>query len=247
MILSVPLPLLLLIILFIISSIFYFSGFLYGTILLGTLLICISWGRLPIGILLLPTKRKVTNTPDEVLFKPPPPIEECPICFVTMPSHVRGKRYNGCCGKVICGGCCAAVQIRTKGFVFHCPFCRTRRPTSDEDMLKRERKRIDNHDDPLAIYNTASSYKQGDYGFPIDHAKSLELYLRAGKLGYANAYYRAGIFYAFGGDGVEIDLDAVDLDVDPATKKVSVKPKGTIGSQDPKSLIKPGSKINIGD
>lgn len=52
---------------------------------------------------------------------------------------------------------------------------------------------------------------------------------------------------ATAGDGVEIDLDAVDLDVDPATKKVSVKPKGTIGSQDPKSLIKPGSKINIGD
>lgn len=49
------------------------------------------------------------------------------------------------------------------------------------------------------------------------------------------------------GDGVEIDLDAVDVELDQATKKVAIKPKGTgAGQVDPRSLIKPGAKINVG-
>lgn len=50
------------------------------------------------------------------------------------------------------------------------------------------------------------------------------------------------------GDGVEIDLDQVDLDVEPTTRKIAIKPKGTKpGAPDPKTMIKPGSTINIGD
>ena len=49
------------------------------------------------------------------------------------------------------------------------------------------------------------------------------------------------------GDGVEIDLDQVDVDVDQATKKLAIKPKGSVaGQKDPKTMIKPGTTVNLG-
>ena len=49
------------------------------------------------------------------------------------------------------------------------------------------------------------------------------------------------------GDGVEIDLDKVDVETDPKTKTVAIKPKGTAANkQDPRSMIKPGGTISIG-
>ena len=48
------------------------------------------------------------------------------------------------------------------------------------------------------------------------------------------------------GDGVEIDLDQVDVEVDPATKKTKIKPKGTTpGQQNPKDTIKPGQTVEL--
>jgi hypothetical protein len=48
------------------------------------------------------------------------------------------------------------------------------------------------------------------------------------------------------GDGVEIDLDKVDVDIDPATKKPKIKPKGsTPGNVDPKDAIKPGQTVEL--
>jgi hypothetical protein len=48
------------------------------------------------------------------------------------------------------------------------------------------------------------------------------------------------------GDGVEIDLDQVDVEIDPATKKTKIKPKGTTpGQQNPKDMIKPGQTVEL--
>jgi len=48
------------------------------------------------------------------------------------------------------------------------------------------------------------------------------------------------------GDGVEIDLDKVDVDIDPATKKTKIKPKGsTPGNVDPKDALKPGQTVEL--
>jgi hypothetical protein len=48
------------------------------------------------------------------------------------------------------------------------------------------------------------------------------------------------------GDGIEIDLDKVDVQVDPATKKSTIKPKGTVpGAKDPKDALKPGQKVEL--
>lgn len=48
------------------------------------------------------------------------------------------------------------------------------------------------------------------------------------------------------GDGVEIDLDKVDVEVDPTTKKSKIKPKGTVpGAKDPKDALKPGQTVEL--
>ena len=47
-------------------------------------------------------------------------------------------------------------------------------------------------------------YNNGVLGVPQDRAKALELYHRAGELGYASAYYSIGHAY-YCGRGVEID------------------------------------------
>ena len=37
---------------------------------------------------------------DEKLFKQPTPAEDCPICFVRLPTLLSGRRYYECCGKM---------------------------------------------------------------------------------------------------------------------------------------------------
>ena len=49
------------------------------------------------------------------------------------------------------------------------------------------------------------------------------------------------------GDGIEIDLDKVDLSMDDKTKSISAVPKGsTPVEQDPRAQLKPGTKISVG-
>ena len=66
---------------------------------------------------------KVLPPSDEDLFRQPPQKEDCPICFLRMPTIITGHKYKSCCGKVICSGCIHAVRRMSK--VTLCPFCRT--------------------------------------------------------------------------------------------------------------------------
>ena len=67
---------------------------------------------------------------DEILFKQPPPqFDDCPICFLRMPTLETGYIYYSCCGKTICGGCDYAVTKIAKEE--KCPFCRTPHPTCE--------------------------------------------------------------------------------------------------------------------
>jgi len=59
-------------------------------------------------------------------------------------------------------------------------------------------------DDPIAIFNHGGYYRDGLGGFPQDHTKALELWHRAGELGYAKAYNNIGVAYDKG-RGVEVD------------------------------------------
>ena len=138
---------------------------------------------------------------DEALFKQPPQDGECPICFLTLPSLYSGRKYQTCCGNIICSGCIHSVNkmdVDAK-----CPFCRVPAPTSDEELMERIKKRVE-MDDAEAIYNIGCCYSNGDEGLPQDHARALELWHRAGELGSAAANSNIGCAY-FVGRGTERD------------------------------------------
>ena len=146
---------------------------------------------------------------DEKLFKQPPPKDDCPICFLHMPILNTGHRYKTCCGKVICSGCAHAPVYDDQGNKVdnekqnECAFCRVVAPKSDEEMMERERNRMEK-DDPIAIYNQGCNYREGACGFPQDYAKALDLFHRAAKLGHAGAYLGIGNVYDIG-QGVKVD------------------------------------------
>jgi len=143
---------------------------------------------------------------DEKLFKQPPPAEDCPICFVRLPLLDSGSIYYSCCGKVICSGCVYAPLYDNQGNEVDnkkCPFCRTPHHTSEEEIAERYKSRME-VGDPIAIYGLGNYYRDGKYGLSQDYTKALELYHRAGELGYALAYNCIGIAYN-NGEGVEVD------------------------------------------
>ena len=41
-------------------------------------------------------KKRAAELLDEALFKQPPPDEDCPICFLTLPSLHTGSKYKSC-------------------------------------------------------------------------------------------------------------------------------------------------------
>jgi len=143
---------------------------------------------------------------DEKLFKRPPPLlEDCPICTIRLPSLHTGLTYKSCCGKLICTGCILAPVYDHQGNKVDnrkCPFCRVSAPETEE-VIKRTKKRMEAND-PIAIYNIGCWYDEGLYGLPQDYVKALELYHRAGELGYSKAYCNVGFAYD-NGIGVEVD------------------------------------------
>ena len=142
---------------------------------------------------------------DEKLFQQPPPEEDCPICFIQLPTLNTGSTYMSCCGKLICSGCIHAPVYDDQGNKVAketCPFCRATKPKSNDEIVEREKKRVELND-PIAIYNKGVYYRDG-YGYPQDHGKALELWHQAAELGHAGAYLGIGNAY-FKGRGVEVD------------------------------------------
>ena len=143
---------------------------------------------------------------DDELFKQPPPKEDCPICLLRLPLRGSSSAYKSCCGKIICCGCDYAPVYDNLGNEIteeKCPFCRAPTPDSDEECNEQLQKRVE-LDDAEAIFSLGCNYRDADDGFPQDDDKALELFVRAGELGNANAYCDIGCAY-FNGNGVEID------------------------------------------
>jgi len=143
---------------------------------------------------------------DEELFKQPPPEEDCPICFLRMPTLYTGKKYMTCCGKVICSGCIHAPVYDNEGNIVAekiCPFCRTPDPIIEEEANERDRKLMEAND-PIAIFSIGCDYQEGENGYSQDYTKALELFHRAAELGFTEAYCSIGNVYE-NGRGVEID------------------------------------------
>ena len=156
-------------------------------------------------------RRRAAELHDEKLFKQPPPDEDCPICFLRMPTLPSGRRYMICCGKTICSGCFYAPVYDHQGNIVAekvCPYCRVSVPKSYEEMIEREKERAELND-PIAMLNLGEDYFKGTNGYPQDYVKALELWHRAAEFGNAEAYNRIG--YAYGhGQGVEVDKKKAD-------------------------------------
>ena len=146
-------------------------------------------------------KKRAAELHDIKLFKQPPTKGDCDICMLLLPPLDTGSKYKGCCGKMICSGCSHAVAKRDG--VGLCPFCRSPRPISGEEMIEQYKKRME-LGDADAIHNLACCYADGKYGLPQDYAKALELWQQAGELGDATSYYCIGCAYDLG-YGVERD------------------------------------------
>ena len=148
-------------------------------------------------------ERRVAELHDEALFKEPPPEHgDCPICFLRLPHMDSGRRYMTCCGKTICSGCCYADVYDNLGNIIveeKCPFCRTPLPATDEEYLKRLKKRTEVCD-AHAFFSMGNHNFYGHNGLPQDRAKAMEFWHKAGKFGYNNI----GHVYDLG-DGVERD------------------------------------------
>ena len=147
---------------------------------------------------------------DEELFKQPPPTDkDCPICFIRLPILTSGYRYMVCCGTIICSGCEHAPVYDNQGNEVDsekCPFCRTPWPDTDEEMRKRLNERME-AGDAEAIYNMGCYFYNGRYGFQQDYTKALELWRRAGDLGYPPAYVNIGYAYGNGISPLEVDKE----------------------------------------
>ena len=147
--------------------------------------------------------RRMDELHEEELFKqPPPPVGDCPICFQLLPILSTGRGYYSCCGKTICSGCIHAVALRDDEK--KCPFCRLPAHTTDEELIKRNEKRIEAKD-TMAIYGLGCIYSEGRYGFTQDDSKALELWHRAAELGHYEAYHNIGCAYDHG-RGVQRDM-----------------------------------------
>jgi len=153
-------------------------------------------------------QRRLAEMRDELLFTQPKRAEDCPICFLRLPSLGTGHIYMPCCGKVLCSGCMCTPVYDDQGNVIKektCPFCRTPVPTSNKETIKRFEKRMELND-PRAIYNMGIYYAKGMYGLRPNQAKMLELYHRAAELDDVDAYFSIAYCYR-NGRGVEHDME----------------------------------------
>ena len=152
-------------------------------------------------------KKRAAELHDKALFKEPPPPEDCPICFLPLSFITSQKYFKSCCGKFICTGCIygmiqdAAKRGKKREEAGICAFCRAPHTNSDEEYVKRTEKLTNNAD---AVYTLGRLYAEGDMGLPQDWVKANELYLKAGELGCADAYFTLGDSYD-DGNGVEVD------------------------------------------
>jgi len=153
---------------------------------------------------------KAAELHDEELFKQPPPADDCPICFLRMPTLNTGRRYKSCCGKELCSGCAYAPVYDDQGNEVdnekqnECAFCRVLAPKTEKETSKRLDDRI-KAGDAIAIINQGCYYVRGTNGVKQDYKKALELFHRAGKLGLNSAYYCIAHIYQEG-RGVKVDV-----------------------------------------
>jgi len=145
--------------------------------------------------------RQVAELYDEKLFKEVEP-EECPLCLLPLPIDIGQSAFHSCCGKTVCNGCIYEMAMSGGGKDL-CPFCRTPPASSDEESIQRVKKLMEKGN-TKAFYTLGGCYETGFGGLLQDYQKAHKLYLKAGELGCAEAYYNLACLYS-NGMGVEVD------------------------------------------
>jgi TPR repeat protein len=146
-------------------------------------------------------KKRLAELFDEKLFKQPPPNEDCPICYLRLPIEVYQKKYQSCCGKILCRGCVHAHSVAAADAEkYKCVFCRSEAPSSDEEEIERMKKRAEAND-AQAMFHLGFFYQFGIIGLRQDHAKALELFHKSAKLGNHHAHFYLSLGYQKGGIG----------------------------------------------
>ena len=173
--------------------------------------------------------KKDVNKEEKFSLFNPMPREECPICMVVMPLSSLMQTYMQCCGKVICSGCIYAHQMANldldDGAGGTCPFCRYPAPDSDNSHEEEEYKKClmarVKIGDALAIVRLANHYCVGDFGFPVDRAKTIRLLEQAADLGCISANCSLANLYFEGDDGglLKSDQQKAKLHWECAAKK----------------------------
>ena len=165
-------------------------------------------------------KKRAAELRDEALFKDPPEKEDCPICFLPMPSlliacmtlppatlssvpiydfalaneesaNIGTEIYYSCCGKSVCGGCMHSfMQSGNNGT---CPFCKSDRiGKTEEERVKEFMKRVEvNYADAMCVLG--SNYYHGKLGLQQDLAKGVELWTQAAKLDSSRSHFFLGM------------------------------------------------------
>ena len=172
-------------------------------------------------------KKRAAELHDEKLFKDPPSPDECPICFLPLPPiELSEASFQTCCGKTICNGCIHAMQM-SEGGVDLCAFCRAPPASLEKEEIKRLNKLM-NNGSADACNMLAYAYATGTNNLPQDYQKANELYLKAGELGCAAAYYNLGIHYNQG-RGVEVDKKKAKYYYELAAMKGGVDARHNLG------------------
>ena len=120
---------------------------------------------------------------------------ECPICFLPLPIDAEKSSMMPCCSKLICIGCEYANTEgeREAGLEHRCAFCREPRPKSQEELDKNIMKRIEENNDPAAMFQMGRKrYIEGDY------ETALEFFTKAAELGNAGAHHNLSVMYRKG-------------------------------------------------
>ena len=170
-------------------------------------------------------EKRVAELHDEQLFKDPPPREECPICMLPLLHERYASNFMTCCGKIICGGCINAIMMREETDI--CPFCRTLDATSNKEHIERTKKLIEKGN-AEAFNHLAGYYADGDLYLVQDMAKANELYLKAGELGCADAYFNLGFAYSHG-QGMERDFKKAEYYWELAAMSGDVQARHSLG------------------
>ena len=175
-------------------------------------------------------KKRAAELYDKKLFKQPSPLEECPICMLPPPliDNHTGMVFHSCCGKDICDGCIYAMA--ESGAKELCPFCRTPFTRTDEEEIKRLKKLMEKGNGD-AFCHLAGHYERGTHGLPQDMARANELFLKAGELGCADAYFNLGNAYERG-RGVEINTKKAKHFFELAAMNGSVKARHNLGANE---------------